>query len=129
MALLRRQQPGDAERAREMLDDADATLRRLGLVARADRLQREAATQEVAPPVAPSGGRCRYIDGAWELEAGGERARIGDSVGMRHLARLLAAPGHDFAADELAGAAVESASAQDLLDETALRSYRKRAEE
>ena len=127
LALLERGRPADAERAQPLLDEADATLRRLGLEGRADRLAVRAS--HAAPRTVMTAGRCRFVDGAWELEVDGERARVADGVGMRYLAQLLAAPGHDFAADGLAGAAVDTASSQELLDETAVRSYRNRVEE
>jgi tetratricopeptide (TPR) repeat protein len=61
----------------------------------------------------------------WELVADGERALVTHTVGMDYLAALLAAPGCEISAGELAGVELSS-PAQDVLDAPALRSLGRR---
>lgn len=78
---------------------------------------------------------CRRHGGRWRFEMDGRVALVGDSVGMRHLATLLANPGYEIPATDLAAgppppdapAAREAAeSAQHLLDDVARREYKQR---
>ncbi|GIH09266.1 hypothetical protein Rhe02_73330 [Rhizocola hellebori] len=62
----------------------------------------------------------------WELKLGRRQAVVGDSLGMAYLARLLAHPGLEVPAVELAGAPASAQSTQELLDNTAKRAYRDR---
>jgi tetratricopeptide (TPR) repeat protein len=61
----------------------------------------------------------------WELVANGERALVTHTVGMDYLATLLAAPGAEISAGQLAGAELSS-PAQDVLDAPAIRSLSRR---
>jgi hypothetical protein len=124
-ALLARGERADADRARSLLDDADSALRRLGLDARADRIAADRASMATGPQAVESDGICAYVAGSWDVAGAGERARVADGVGMRYLARLLAAPGSAFGADELAGTDVATAR-HEVVDETALATYRRR---
>ena len=65
----------------------------------------------------------------WTLAFAGSVIRLPDAKGLRDIARLLATPGRDVAATALLGAGteVEAAMGADvLLDEEAIRSYRRR---
>ncbi|GII01399.1 hypothetical protein [Planobispora takensis] len=70
----------------------------------------------------------------WRVELGHRAALVGHSVGMGHLATLLANPGREIPATELAagsalrGTAVGGAaeSAQPILDDLAVHDYRRR---
>jgi hypothetical protein len=67
----------------------------------------------------------------WLLEAGDERARLRDSRGLHYLRALLAAPGHEVPALDLAagGAGLHVADAGPVLDDEARAAYRRRLDE
>ncbi|GAA1310030.1 AAA family ATPase [Pseudonocardia xinjiangensis] len=64
----------------------------------------------------------------WLLEAGDERARLRDGRGVAYLRTLLAAPGQEITALDLAagGAGLTAAAAEPVLDAAARDTYRKR---
>lgn len=77
--------------------------------------------------------RCRRMGRQWQVTLGERSALVEHSVGMRHLATLLANPGREISAVDLAAgpaqpgvAAAGSAGAQPVLDEAAKRQYRQR---
>jgi non-specific serine/threonine protein kinase len=75
--------------------------------------------------------RCRLVrrGAVWEVEGGEAAFFLKDAKGLRHLARLLAAPGRDFHALELAAPGTELRAQGDagpLLDPRAKREYRER---
>lgn len=81
-----------------------------------------------APP--RSQGACRRQGRYWQVELGGKAVLVEHSVGMRHLATLMANPGREIRALDLAagpGAAegIEEA-AHLVLDEQARRTYKQR---
>jgi len=80
--------------------------------------------------VPPPAGRWRLRrDGAdWLLDAGDEHARLRDGRGLHYLRALLAAPGHDIPALDLAagGAGVHPGAAGPAIDEQARSAYRRR---
>jgi tetratricopeptide (TPR) repeat protein len=67
----------------------------------------------------------------WLIDAGLEHLRIRDGRGLHYLAALLAAPGLDIDALDLAagGTGLHSVSAEPVLDDTARHNYRRRLEE
>jgi hypothetical protein len=71
---------------------------------------------------------CRRRGQRWRLGYGGRSAIVGDSVGMVHLATLLANPGREIRALDLvtgpASPGDTAASAQPVLDDTAKKRYR-----
>jgi hypothetical protein len=77
---------------------------------------------------------CRRKGWRWHIELDGRTAYVRDSVGMRHLAVLLANPHQEIASLELAAgltpagrsAAQETAAGQPLLDDLARRTYMQR---
>ena len=96
-ALLRaRGDPGDWERAIDLLAEAAAVYRRLEI----DRLADEAEavlrrSQDVGGgfDAAPAVEVFRRVAGGWELSYAGARATVADSPGLGHVAALLAAEG------------------------------------
>jgi hypothetical protein len=86
----------------------------------------------VHEPAAASSGRalvCVRTGDSWRIEWGERVALVANSVGMRHLAVLLANPGTDVpAVDLVSGADTPPArmSGQPVLDETAVAGYRRR---
>jgi tetratricopeptide (TPR) repeat protein len=67
----------------------------------------------------------------WVLEAGRERARLRDSRGLHYLRALLAAPGQEVPALDLAagGAGLHAGDAGPVLDDEARAAYRRRLDE
>ncbi|MFI6905089.1 hypothetical protein ACIBKY_27775 [Nonomuraea sp. NPDC050394] len=95
----------------------------------------EAAEMGMVLPAPPSGtarrtGRvvCRRRGPQWQFEFGTRCAHVDHSVGMGHLATLLANPGREVRAGDLVTgpAATEAVSTQPLLDEEAKRAYQQR---
>ncbi|MFI7699067.1 hypothetical protein [Nonomuraea sp. NPDC049480] len=86
----------------------------------------------VAGRAAGDRGPCRFRRHGrrWQVELGGRIARVDHSVGMAHLAALVANPGREIlAADLVAGTGSpggESVSAQPVLDDRARDAYRER---
>ena len=80
----------------------------------------------LAPPA--DRWRLRRDGGDWLLEAGAEHARLRDGRGLHYLRALLAAPGHDIPALDLAagGAGVHSLATGPVIDEQARSAYRRR---
>lgn len=86
------------------------------------------------PAAAPSGRAlvCVRAGDSWRVEWGERVALVAHSVGMRHLAVLLANPGTEVpAVDLVSGADAPAArmSGQSVLDETAVAEYRRRLSE
>jgi hypothetical protein len=121
---------------------AEAYTRRGGPHDREDaRAELATATHEAttsAMPVPERAGaepaglvECRRAGRHWEVRLDRHRATVGHSVGMRHLATLIAHPGREIPATELMsglGAPADRAalSAQPVLDDVARREYRRR---
>ncbi|MEU7979753.1 hypothetical protein AB0B63_14590 [Micromonospora sp. NPDC049081] len=70
--------------------------------------------------------RCHRHGRHWQLTLGHRTATIDDCVGARYLATLIANPGHDIPAIQLAGDATPTTDRQPVLDDTAKRAYRRR---
>ena len=70
-------------------------------------------------------------DGDWLLRAGDERVRLRDGRGVHYLRALLANPGYDVTALDLAsgGPGLRGPSADPALDEPARAAYRRRLTE
>jgi hypothetical protein len=117
-----RGQPADTDAARAELETAAGEATALGLPALD------------TPAVGPSGtaAECRRIGRKWRLAWQDRSVLIEDSIGMAHLAVLLANPRQEIpAADLAAGLAALSAagdrgSAYPVLDQAALAEYRHR---
>ncbi len=98
--LLSRGRPGDRSRAAQLAASARAGFRALGLSmygARASALVEEAGA---APD--PEVGVLRLEGREWFVSYEGRIARLGDSLGLRHLATLLAHAGQELDAVDLA---------------------------
>ena len=116
-ALAARAAAGDAERASESRHRARVIAERLGMTRLLERM-------------APAPGEWTLArDGEdWVLTAGGEQARLRDGRGLHYLRALLAAPGHDIPALDLAagGAGLAAAGTGPVLDAAARDAYRRR---
>ncbi|MGH3288242.1 MAG: hypothetical protein ACRDPD_26765, partial [Streptosporangiaceae bacterium] len=117
----RRGQPGDAEAARGELETA-ASEAALGL----------GAPGEGARGPAGLVAECHRVGRKWRLAWRDRSVLMEDSIGMTHLAVLLANPRQEILAAELAaglsalGAAGEGGSAHPVLDQAAITEYRNR---
>jgi hypothetical protein len=126
--MERRSQPGDLEMAIDLRSRAADLAATLG--------------PDVGPPGRRFAANCRRHGTKWRLELGPRSALIGNSVGMAHLAVLIANPGAEIAAiDLVAGAERLTARAgsgpgsglglgpglgQPVLDRAAVRQYQDR---
>ena len=117
--LARRGAPGDAMRARALVDGVAhtaATQRMQGAIARAEDLRARLA--RAAPPAGAGGlgpslhATLRREQDVWRLDFEGRRALLQDAKGLHHLAVLLASPGRPIAALELAGGSPPAADVE-----------------
>jgi hypothetical protein len=109
---VRRGQAGDVERARELLHSATARAEAVGVPRLGERLARAEAMlgpQEAAPAAAPADGAVTAVlareGDVWRIDYESRVLHVRDAKGMRHLALLLANPGVEFHAVEVAGSA------------------------
>jgi tetratricopeptide (TPR) repeat protein len=140
--LRARDAPGDRARAVELLGTALETARALGMTTLATRIERAGGQ----PPTSPTVARAIFHrEGEyWSIVYEGDAFRLRDSKGLRHLARLLQAPGEEVHALELVGAGAGDArvapieegfkvgglgTAGELLDPRAKAAYRQRRDE
>ena len=116
-ALSLRQAPGDRDTASACRARAQAIAGRLGM---SGTLSRRVA--------APAQWSLRRDGEDWLLQAGPEHARLRDSRGLHYLRALLAAPGSDIPALDLAagGPGLAASDAGPLLDDAARDAYRDR---
>jgi hypothetical protein len=101
--LRRRDGPGDLARASQLDGAALKTARTLGMALAGeigDSVVGGSASATTGSE--PRGGTFRQEGEYWSIEFDGESFRIRDSKGMRYLAHLLASPGHEVHALELA---------------------------
>ena len=111
--LARRDRPGDVEHARELLQRGLMRAEEVGVPRMDERLARAAAMlpePKDAPAAAePSHGPASAVlareGDVWRLDYEGRVLRVRDAKGMRHLALLLANPGIEFHAVDVATAA------------------------
>jgi tetratricopeptide (TPR) repeat protein len=119
-ALDGRGAAGDADAAVNARSRSRSIAERLGMTVLLERM-------------APAAGEWRLTrDGDdWLLAAGGEHARLRDGRGLHYLRTLLAAPGQDIPALDLAagGGGLVASGSGPVLDETARRAYRRRLTE
>lgn len=137
-----------ALRAADNDDDAVLELRaaaqvfaRVGASARAARAEQEAGGAAAAPPTR----RLRLEGDVWTVDFEGRSALVRDMKGLRHIARLISAPGRELHVMDLVGiehgtlagqgrsaeglAATRLGDAGPLLDDQAKASYRRRITE
>jgi tetratricopeptide (TPR) repeat protein len=114
--LARRDRPGDVDRARELLQRGLARAEEVGVPRMDERLARAAALLPArdeggatTPRAEPGAGIATAVlareGDVWRLDYEGRVLRVRDAKGMRHLALLLANPGVEFHAVDVATAA------------------------
>ena len=123
LALLHRAAFDDLARAGDLIDEAYAAMSSLGMDRRAGQMMMKRS--EI---LANQSGRrsMRRTDEGWEFRGACETAKVASGKGFEYLARLVATPNVDIAADDLAGTSVLSMP-QDLWDEVAMGALRKQA--
>jgi tetratricopeptide (TPR) repeat protein len=108
VVLRRRGLAGDDVRAQDLDRAARSTALALGM-ALADEIASSIDPMPVADSPTSTSAVLRSEGEYWTVEFGGDAFRIRDSKGMRHLARLLSAPGKEVHSLELASSdAVET---------------------
>ena len=141
-ALARRAAPGDAERVDQLRREAFVTARALGMTVLQRRLAGAGGT-EPTPAATGASSIFRREGDYWTVRFGGTTSRVRDRRGMHHLARLLASPGREVHALDLAqpvrgvaatsgavdAAADPSGGTGPLLDAEAKAAYRARIAE
>jgi hypothetical protein len=121
-AYRRRGQPGDADAARSELETAAGEAAALGLPASGEDARRPAGLF----------AECHRVGRKWRLAWQDRSALMEDSIGMTHLAVLVANPRQEILAADLAaglaalGVAGEGGSAHPVLDQAAIAEYRSR---
>jgi tetratricopeptide (TPR) repeat protein len=125
-ALRRRGRPGDWEEARRLLVEAARTAAELGMPVVARDIAELQAADARGGPDRP---RLRRDGQDWLLTIDGRTTRLRHSKGLAQLAVLLANPGKEISAVELAGGTPASAAPDPVLDEPAKRAYQKRLAE
>jgi tetratricopeptide (TPR) repeat protein len=116
-ALLRRDGPGDRERAGELAAQAAAIGRGLGMVrtlARAELFADDGIGDAVATSIRPS--LFRREGEYWAIAYEGDAFRLKDSKGLRYLGRLLAEPGRELHALDLVAGERASERAGDRVE-------------
>ena len=121
-AHLLRGAPGDADIARRELDLAAAEAAAVGL---------PVPDAPVPGAAGPAVADCHRIGRKWRLALRNRSVLVEDSIGMAHLAVLIANPRQEIqAADLVAGVAgltpAEAGAAQQVLDREAIAEYRNR---
>jgi hypothetical protein len=129
--------PGDADAARRELDAAAAEAASAGLPVPdhtvAGPLATAASAAVASAAVAAEEARCQRAGRKWQLTLGHRSALVEDSIGLVHLAVLIANPRQEIpAADLVAGLAgltgtgAGAGTAQRVLDSEAIAEYRNR---
>jgi hypothetical protein len=124
--LLDRGRAEDRRRAESTLAEAIAGAEAMGLDRRVERWRARLAG--LAPAAPETAGRLERVGDHWRLAAGVEEATVPDSLGLRYLARLLAAPHRSVSVGELTGRD-NGESHHPVLDDRARESYRRRLTE
>jgi tetratricopeptide (TPR) repeat protein len=100
--LRRRDLPGDVPRARALDHEAFIAARAIGMLALERRIGVDGerpTTTSAAPPLATA--TFRHEGDYWAIEFDGLGFRLRDAKGLRHLSRMLGAPGRELHALEL----------------------------
>ncbi|MEW6473932.1 MAG: AAA family ATPase [Actinomycetota bacterium] len=115
-----------ADRSRQLLEQASETYQRLGAAGWYDEACRDlAAVQSIAAAPAPTASMCRR-GGVWHVTFGGVNAVVPHTKGLADIARLLATPGTEIHVLDLMDAADRSGPGGSLADRRALDAYRMR---
>ena len=125
--LLARGTGGDRERGMTLVQRAEAALKTMDVV-----IPRDPRAATVPALVTGATNEFRWEGAVWSLSFGGTTVTVLDAKGLHDLAALLARPGTEVAAAELAGApavADVSMGADTMLDDKARAAYKRRLHE
>jgi len=136
-AYLLREQQGDAEAARRELDAAAIEAGALGLAVPGARLPlpRDTGTSDTGTGDTGTGGAdiatCKRIGRRWQLTLADRVILVDDSIGMLHLAVLIANPRREIPASDLVSGLAslrggDGGAGQPALDAQAVSAYRSR---
>jgi tetratricopeptide (TPR) repeat protein len=137
-ARLRRGGPGDAERARALLESAREGARALGMMGLETLADGQLAGLRGAPGPTPEPRSAAPFsltrEGEyWSVVHGQGSFRLKDGLGLRYLAALVEQPGREIHVLDLVGGgtygAVDVGDAGELLDDEAKASYRHRLDD
>lgn len=123
---------GNEERALLEFGAARTTFERIGAARHADAAARAVGAPVDAPTSIATGNVFRKEGDYWSVVFGGATVRVRHLKGMGYIARLLADPGREFHALDLAteGASatglIDAGDAGEMLDATAKEMYRRR---
>jgi tetratricopeptide (TPR) repeat protein len=110
--LMRREEPGDRERAIGLLDEAATLATELGVDLIGEEIDElrlklgapgRVAADATTPPAEVDSAALRQEGEMWAFDFGPRTVRMRDSKGVRYLALLLSCPGVEIHAAELAG--------------------------
>ena len=111
-ALVRRGAPGDARRARALVDGVEQGAVRQGLAGAVERVASLRGRLEPATGAANGHGQANTLravlrreQDVWRIDYAGRSVWLPDAKGLHHLAALLASPGTPIAAVRLANGA------------------------
>jgi len=127
-----RGQPADAQAARGEAEKAASEAMALGIPVPGGPVPGGPVPGGPAPRSSGSFAECHRVGRKWRLAWQDRSILVEDSIGMAHLAVLLANPRRDILAADLAaglaalGAADDTGLVHPLLDEAAIREYRNR---
>jgi hypothetical protein len=126
-----REQPGDAEAARRELDAAAIEAGALGLAVPGARPPLPRAPVPRATGSGAGLATCKRIGRRWQLTLADRSVLVEDSIGMLHLAVLIANPRREIPASDLVSGLASlrggvSAAGQPALDAQAVSAYRSR---
>jgi tetratricopeptide (TPR) repeat protein len=126
IALRRRGRTGDAQEAQRLLARAASAAAELGMTV----LTREiSGLRAAATEAGPDRPWLRQDGETWLLTVDGRTTRLRHSKGLAQLAVLLANPGREITAVELAGGVPVPSVPDPVLDQTARQAYRQRLAE
>ncbi len=137
--LLARDEPGDRERASDLLTEVIATFGKLGMAQQEERARSLLEGSETPAPVgSPRPSVFRREGDYWSIAFGGRAFRLKDLKGLRYLARMLAEPEREFHVLDLAGGQLDRGKGEpgsnwsglgdagEILDPQAKEAYRRR---
>jgi tetratricopeptide (TPR) repeat protein len=124
-ALVARNRSGDHVAAADAFRGAAVAADAMGMPKRADEWRRRAADLDDTCRATI----LRHDPNGWIIDDGDHRLELPDLIGIHYLAALLTRPGEEVTALELIGGADVDGKPHELIDDEALRSYRRRVAE
>jgi hypothetical protein len=124
-ALVARDGPGDRVAAVDAWHRAADAAATMGMTARSEEWRRSAADVDETRGATV----LRHDHNRWIVDDGERHVELPDLLGVGYLAELLTRPGEEVPALELVGGADVEGSSHEVIDDRALRAYRRRVVE